>query len=280
MSHAIESRRVGHYQPNFWKPAFLHNSTQPIIPLLFPETLPTVSLLDRNTLLRSKKENLLGPTGVEVQEASVQKFAQAGKLHSQPPRNIGELDLEETLLPCFNGELILKMPKDDVKSRPISVIDTNANPPLNLNLSVAFSTPSKPPSRGNSIRLSPAARLERKSSQTKLSRRSSLPSISQRNSLVIPESDPSDVHIRVLIKRGTLDRLVDVLISGLEVFGATHADDHGEMPLREGKGKIFEVDRAEYAALWWNGFRSFVTPFIFFEVTGSNSRLLHRLILI
>ncbi|KAG8910322.1 rho GTPase-activating protein, partial [Tulasnella sp. 408] len=264
LSFAIESRQRGQYQPYFWKPQPTHSAAQSILPLLFPEPLPTVSLIDRNALIRTKKETLLGPVpGAEVNEAQVQKLTNPNvRSKSRTPsrqRNIAEVDLDETLIPCFGGELVLKLPRDDGKSRPTSFVDSlfpNASP----------SDGAKAPTRGNSIRLNTGSRLERKGSQMRLSRRSSLPSISQRNSLLIPDAPVVESSIRVTVKSGTIDRLVDVLVSGLDGVGVTHADDNGEMPLRDGKSKSFKVDRAEFARVWWTGFRSFVTPLVLFEL--------------
>ncbi|KAG9018257.1 rho GTPase-activating protein [Tulasnella sp. 427] len=247
LSFAIESRQRGQYQPYFWKPQPAHSAAQSILPLLFPEPLPTISLIDRNALIRTKKETLLGPVpGAEVNEAQVQKLTNPNaRSKSRTPsrqRNIAEVDLDETLIPCFGGELVLKLPRDDGKSRPTSFVDSlvpNASPTDGF----------KPITRGNSIRLNTGSRLERKGSQMRLSRRSSLPSISQRNSLLIPEAPVVEASIRVTVKSGTLDRLVDVLVSGLDGVGVTHADDNGESPLRDGKSKSFKVDRAEFARL-------------------------------
>ncbi|KAG8973086.1 rho GTPase-activating protein [Tulasnella sp. 425] len=265
LSFAIESRQRGQYQPYFWKPQPAHSATQSILPLLFPEPLPTISLIDRNALIRTKKETLLGPVpGAEVNEAQVQKLTNPNPRSSKSrtpsrQRNIAEVDLDETLIPCFGGELILKLPRDDGKSRPTSFVDSlfpNASQPDGA----------KAPTRGNSIRLNTGSRLERKGSQMRLSRRSSLPSISQRNSLLIPDAPVVESSMRVTVKSGTLDRLVDVLVSGLDGVGVSHADDNGEMPLRDGKSKSFKVDRAEFARVWWTGFRSFVTPLVLFEL--------------
>lgn len=258
LSFSIEPRQGGRYQSNFWKPPTGYGASQSILPLLFPEPLPTISLLDRNALIRAKKDTLLGPT-IEVDESQVQKLTHTST-KSAKQKTIAEVELDETLIPCFNGELVLKLPRDDMKSRPVSFIESL--PPIGTPPEEA-----KTPTRGNSIRLSPAARLERKNSQIRLSRRSSLPSISQRNSLLVPDTPTTETQIRVTIKSGTLDRLVDVLVSGLEGVSVTHTDDNYEMPLRDGKSKSFRVDRMEFNRVWWAGFRSFVTPIVLFEVS-------------
>ncbi len=68
------------------------------------------------------------------------------------------------------------------------------------------------------------------------------------------------------MKAGTLDRLVEVLAHGLPGVSVSIADDNGEMPLREGKTRDVKLDRSDFASVWWNVFRSFVSPLVFFEV--------------
>ena len=106
--------------------------------------------------------------------------------------------------------------------------------------------------------------MDRKAS---LARRSSLPSISQRASVVLQEH-PSERPVRVVVKAGTLERLVEVLAHGLPGISVSIADDNGEMPLREGVARDIRLDRSDFASIWWNVYRSFVTPLVFFEVRG------------
>ena len=99
-----------------------------------------------------------------------------------------------------------------------------------------------------------------------MARRSSLPALSNRQAYVTAEFS-SERPLRVLVQAGTIDRLVDLLVHGLDNVSVSVADDNGEMSLREGTRDLV-VDRAEFASVWWNVFRSFVTPFVFFEVSG------------
>lgn len=66
----------------------------------------------------------------------------------------------------------------------------------------------------------------------------------------MPDAPTAEANIRVAIKSGSLDRLVDVLVSGLEGVSVTHTDDNFEMPLGDGKNKSrnksFRVDRVEF----------------------------------
>ena len=123
-------------------------------------------------------------------------------------------------------------------------------------------------SRNPSIRVKPSTSqgLDRK---TSVARRSSLPSVSllSRQNFVTTTAEPSlDPPLRVVVQAGTLNNLVDVLVHGLEGISVSVADDNGEMSLREGMKHEVLIDRVEFARVWWNVFRSFVSPFVFFEV--------------
>ena len=136
--------------------------------------------------------------------------------------------------------------------------------------------PSRPPSgvvdtplektvsRAPSIRVKPGAShgLERKPSQL---RRNSLPSLSKKPSFITTDV-PSERPVRVVVQAGTLDKLVDVLIEGLQGISISVSDDNGEIPLTDRKTREARIDIDEYANVWWSIFRSFVTPLVFFEV--------------
>jgi hypothetical protein len=69
------------------------------------------------------------------------------------------------------------------------------------------------------------------------------------------------------VQAGTLNNLVNILVHGLENISVSVADDNGEMTLREGKTRELALDKVEFARVWWNVFRSFLTPLVFFEVS-------------
>jgi len=67
-----------------------------------------------------------------------------------------------------------------------------------------------------------------------------------------------------------MNALVTVLAHGLRNVSVSVADDNGEMTLKEGMTRELVVDRMEFARVWWNVFRSFLTPLVFFEVSLSS----------
>jgi hypothetical protein len=119
-------------------------------------------------------------------------------------------------------------------------------------------------SRNPSIRVKPGSShgLDRKSS---VARRNSLPSLSQRKNFVTAEPS-SEPPLRVVVQAGTLNMLINILVHGLHNVSVSVADDNGEMSLRERTTRELLVDRMEFARVWWNVFRSFITPLVLFEV--------------
>ncbi|CAE6515386.1 unnamed protein product [Rhizoctonia solani] len=307
LSFAIEPRRNRHYAPHFFRNKGTQ-STHPLMPLLFPELMPTVNMLDRTHIVRGKKLSSTahgeGTGPVEMTQEHIQEvvtrtraFQSGGKGQSKGKevRLLGE-DLGETTLTVFEGELVLKLVKEEkstgerVLSRSTTMLRTVSRPAslteedtfdelsaglsgiLSPNISGALSPGSaalrleRKPSRSPSIRATPSSHLERKQSAVR-SRRSSLPSISQRTSLVVTEAS-GEPPLRALVSSGSLEKLVDVLVSGLEEVGmqTSPADDNGETSLREGRTRGVRVDHAEYCRIFWGVFRSFVTPMVLFEM--------------
>ncbi|KAG9092063.1 rho GTPase-activating protein [Ceratobasidium sp. 370] len=303
LSFAIEPRRNRHYAPHFFrnKPP---QSSHPLAPLLFPELMPTITMLDRSQIVRGKKvsNNVYGDANspVEMRQEHIKAVvtrtqAFQSDVRGKDVRLLGE-DLGETMLTVFDGELVLKLMKEGEKgigeraqmstsrstamlrnmSRPASLVEEEEGDlvpspgvPFGPSASGVQATPSKSehkPSRTPSIRATPSSHLERKQSVVR-SRRSSLPSISQRTSLAVAETS-EEPPLRALVSSGSLERLVDVLVSGLEEVGmqTSPADDNGETSLREGRTRGLRVDHAEYCKVFWGVFRSFVTPMVLFEM--------------
>jgi len=274
LSLAAEPKRRGLFEPFFWSQSMTtpHVLCHPLTPLLFVDPLPTVTLLDRGQIWRGRLES--GPTKMSVEELqrlrridiALTPASRGNKSDASSSKdrlfNIGNVDIRETAIPVYEGELLL-IARSDLdplsSSRPPS--RAPSRPPSSV---VEGCSSEKPMTRSPSIRVKPGSSqgLERKSS---VARRSSLPSISSRRNAVVTEVS-SERPIRVVVQAGTLDRLVSVLVHGLQGVSVAVADDNGETSLREGKTRDLVVDRAEFARIWWHVFRSFVTPFVFFEV--------------
>ena len=272
LSLTTEPRKMGLYEPHFWTRS--SNAVQAyananLVPLLFPEHLPYVSFIDRTQLLRSRLESG-GQKQLKIEDVRIIRSGEInlgarrrsfGGPDSGPGRDIGG-----TVIPVFDGELILLVSpgKEVAPSRPSSFV--RSRPPSRIVESSLGGCVEKPISRAPSIRVRPGSShgLDRKAS---LARRNSLPSIAARTDLVIPEH-PTERPVRVVVQAGTLERLVDILAHGLPGISVSISDDNGEMPLKDGRTRDAKLDRGDFSTIWWNVFRSFVTPLVFFEVRG------------
>ena len=266
LSLAAEPRRKGLFEPYFWARS-THISYTSLIPLLFPDPLPTLTLVDRSKLVRGRLESDASEMQ-HLRSVDSQLRQEAGrKLHGLDANqdHVKRLILGSggTVISLYNGDLRL------VVQSGIFELDSSPRPSSHLSRppsSVVDHGQEKTLSRIPSIRVKPSTSqgLDRK---TSIARRSSLPSVSllSRQNFVTSEPSP-DPPLRVVVQAGTLNNLINVLVHGLENTFVSVADDNGEMSLREGMKREVVIDRAEFARVWWNVFRSFVSPFVFFEV--------------
>jgi hypothetical protein len=246
---------------------------------MFPEPLSSVTLIDRTQLIRGRVDSdasdiqyLRGASpGMDPQLRILQRSVQ--NANDVTKRLI--MGTGGTVISLYNGELVLVVqpggmensssrPSSRVPSRPpSSAMDGGHTGLSGMGMGLERE---KPMSRAPSIRVKPTSShgLERK---TSMARRSSLPSLSQRPTFTVSERS-SDPPLRVLVQAGTLRALVNILVHGLKSVSVSVADDNGEMTLREGMTRELVVDRMEFARVWWNVFRSFVTPLAFFDVSS------------
>ncbi|OCH89401.1 hypothetical protein OBBRIDRAFT_732687 [Obba rivulosa] len=263
LSLAAEPRRKGLFEPYFWTRHASHQSFHPLTPLLFPEPLPTVTFLNRALIARSRLDSNASVLNMQdVQHIRDMRSRADGvtAARTSTSKNRG-LDLGGTVLSVHNGELLLLVQPGSEATGPSQ---PSSRAPSRPPSSVAdLPSVDRTFSRTPSIRISPGSSrgLERKPSMI---RRNSLPSISQRTSLLIPEA-PAEKPIRVIVQAGTLDRLVDVLVHGVQGVSVSVSDDNGETPLQDAKTREVQVDMDDFSRVWWNVFRSFVTPQVLFE---------------
>lgn len=290
LSCAAEPRKKGLFAPYYWSRQAAHGP-QAFMPLLVPEVLPTVTLIDRAQLVRSKKvsyetTNVLGDHTLRASD--LRNVHSQGSAQSQGPgegagaggpagkkgerrRERAAFDFGGMMLPVFDGELLLcvvSSAKSD--SRPVSQAGDSAG---KENVRTGSATPSSNGSgttlsKQPSIRVKPAAAggLDRKASNR--ARRASLPALSQKApapALVLDQKPEPTLH--AVVQAGTLDALVHFLVHGLEGVSVSVADDNGEMCLSDKRTRAVKVDCAEFARIWWPSFRSFVSPYVLFQVS-------------
>ncbi|KAJ6626628.1 hypothetical protein B0H10DRAFT_1997916 [Mycena sp. CBHHK59/15] len=259
LSLAAEPRRKGLFEPHYWTRAANQTPYVSLIPLLFPDVFPTSTLVDRAQLLRGRVDSDTDPRLLRL-DPNLRPPA--------PRRDIGGLaglSQSGTVIPVYNGEVLLTVLQGSGNdsagsSRPSSRIPSR--PPSSV---VADGSSTEAPlGRAPSVRVKPGSSqgLDRK---TSIARRNSLPSPSQRRNFVASEPS-SEPPLRVMVQAGTLNWLVDILVHGLQNVSVSVADDNGEMSLREGKTRELIVDQVEYSKVWWNVYRSLVSPLVFFEL--------------
>ncbi|KAL4249617.1 hypothetical protein ABKN59_006179 [Abortiporus biennis] len=272
LSLAAEPRRRGSFEPFFWSKPPTQTLFHLLLPLLFPEPLPTVAFVNRGLLPRGR----LDSAGSTLNVREIQYLRELKPLNRDRRVNVDSvkmngLDLGGTVIVLYDGELtLLVQPGTEplAPSQPPS--RSPSRPPSSV---VDNPTPEKSLSRNPSMRVKPGASqgLERKASQM---RRNSLPSLSRKPSFITAEP-VSERPLRVVVQAGTIDRLVDVLVEGLHGVSVSVADDNGEMPLNNGKTREVRVDVEEFAAVWWETYRSFITPHVFFELLRKRYRGAH-----
>lgn len=264
LSLAAEPRRKGLFEPYFWSRLSNQPTTHPLAALLFPEPLPTISFLNRAHIVRGRVDSSASLNIQDIRDLRLQADGDR-TVRMEHPKLAG-FDLGGTIIPVYGGELLLLVqPGGDPLSSSRPTSRAPSRPPSR---SAGTDSPAteKMFSRSPSIRVTPGSShghgAERKPS---LARRNSLPSISQRTSLVVTDVG-SERPLRVVVQAGTLDRLVDVLVHGLQGVSVSVADDNGEMPLTDRKTREVRVDMDDFSQVWWNVFRCFVTPQVLFEV--------------
>lgn len=255
LSFAAEPKKKCLFSPHFW--AKSSNVQYAFTPLQLVEPLPSITLTDRTHLLIPKK---VSENGEPIHPSRVLELRRTMEPHGlirsnrevkSAEREKSKFDLRGLVLPVFDGELLLYVASGpDSVTRPASTVDGDV-------------PPETPPSRSPSIRVkSAAAGLDRKSSRA---RRASLPALSQRTNRILTDN-AGESSMRAIVRAGTLDALVHFLVHGLDGVTVSVADDNGEMSLSDKTTKSVKVDQIEFISVWWNTFRSFVSPYVFFQV--------------
>lgn len=263
-SLAIEPRRKGLFEPHFWsRPSPTSAPQASLLPVLFPEPMPSLAWIDRSQILRGRVESDLSDV---PRLRAVQGQLRADDSHLG--KRISGFAPRGTVIPVYNGDLLLVVQStagtdSTPSSRPTSRVPSR--PPSSIVDQAMNDTGSRPVSRTPSIRVKPGSSqtLDRK---TSMARRNSLPSLSNPRAFAISEPS-SEPPIRVLVQGGTLNALVEILVHDLVNVSVSVADDNGEMSLKERTPRELKLDHREFAIVWWSVFRSFVTPLVLFEVS-------------
>lgn len=267
------------FEPYFWTPIPpVQQQAHPLLALMMPEPLPSIALIDRAEVIRGRTESSGNINTAQEVAAARELLLQPDP---RPKRSSGDPVWDPTIgvpgdiggieITVFEGELIVTIQSLSEPSTSQPASRSTSRPPSSI---ADVNGVDKSFGRSPSIRMRrPGTKgLERKPST--INRRNSLPSVPSNPEELIPPQTSSERPLRVRVKAGTLERLVDVLLHGLQGVSVAFSDDNGEMPLRDGKHRDLKVDHSDFSTVWWNSFRSFVTPLVLFEVRTHPSTLL------
>lgn len=300
-----------------------------MIPLLFPQALPTISLIDRDSLLQTTRETHMGArTNSSANLAAVSKggpppvstngHAQAslvglnagGGRKPVRPRSLSgaharteSLDLAlpsavtgvaagpalpsvseasagrklffgslqavgglgETVISQCGGNLVLKVNQDPFQrttgkgSRPTSIIEASSHSRRSSIIGGA--------SARDSLTLTSLSSSFKRNSNPVGSRRDSIvqgSAASKRVSVAGSVNSDGPGPLRVDVKAGSLDNLLDVLLFGVDGLKMTVKDDMG---VESGSSRRLHVNLPAYRTEFFATFRSFTTPSLIFEVS-------------
>ncbi|RGB34098.1 hypothetical protein C1646_165167 [Rhizophagus diaphanus] len=137
----------------------------------------------------------------------------------------------EMLMFVKDGELVFKSVRDATGSRPASLVENSSGTS----------------SKRNSIH--------------------GLVALTQQNS---PRTSIYNIDhheaLMVVVKAGTLERLVDVLVNGVASYSTSVVDDNGEPPLTVGKQGQLGINSEEYLATFFSTYRSFCSPILLLDI--------------
>jgi hypothetical protein len=275
LSYSAETRTKINYFPHYWKPRSELNLS-PLAPTDFPRPFPTLHLVphepnraqpapvgEAHPLSEGHFRHILDLARGALNGSHA--WRRSADMSSQThPTAFSDNEIGDTFVFAYNGEIVLKvlcnMPSP--RSSQYHAGASRASPEATGGSGDGTNGAPRSLSRAPSVNAAMSGSLSRKASRTSLlSRRSSLPSLSRGPSFTHPEVRTS-TSLVVAVSGGTLDRLIDVLIDGLEVT-VSSTDDSG---LSVGATRTLCVDRQDFESTWWATFRSFVSAFVFFEV--------------
>lgn len=277
LSYSVETRTKINFSAHHWKPPS-EITFSPLTPIDFPRPFPIPHLVPQASS-RAHSD----PTGVGESLSSISEeyfrhvlnlcgdvandaraWRRSPDMSSQGHSTVySDNEIGDTFAFAYNGEIVLKVLRNMQPRRSSQYRDSASRLSAEALGELSGESPvSRPLGRAPSVSAAISGSLSRKASRISLlSRRSSLPSLSRGPSFMRRDVK-ADTSLTVVVCGGTLDRLIDVLIDGLEVT-VSSTDDSG---LSVGTTRTLCVDRQDFESSWWATFRSFVSAFVFFEV--------------
>jgi len=278
LSYSAETRTKINFFAHYWKPRS-EITLSPLAPIDFPRPFPILRLVPHETGRPRTAPPDVGETPPPISEDHFRHVLNLGRDTSNSTRvwrhstdmssqdhstAHSDHEIGDTLVFAYNGEIVLKVLRNTPSPRSSQYAGTSrvSREAVGVTPGDGSSCAPRPLSRAPSVNAAMSGSLSRKASRTSLlSRRSSLPNLSRGPSF-IHRDVKTHTSLAVAVSGGTLERLIDILIEGLEVT-VSSTDDSG---LSSGATRTLCVDHQDFKNTWWATFRSFVSAFVFFEV--------------
>ncbi|KAK0524936.1 rho GTPase-activating protein [Tilletia horrida] len=265
LNHSLhaEPRTLGAHEPYWRQPRSARATSSALVPLLFPQPLPHLSLVDRAAILAGVTEParsnaaLLDPERTITQRSPGVRPQLSGSPLSrsltfpptQPMRGSRSFPFnriaEWSSSSSANGssgsgadEHVLRIGKDLI---------------LRTVGEMAPSTPSSP--RASKRFSQDMSRQTRPLSQ--VSKRSSLPA-SNRSSVI-----DTPAVLEVTLKAASLEKIADIMVMGVDHVTTSLPDDNGEAPLSSARKARLSMDLQSFRLAFLGTFRTLCTPNVF-----------------
>ncbi|KAE8216721.1 hypothetical protein CF327_g157 [Tilletia walkeri] len=259
LNHSLhaEPKTLGAHEPYWRQPRSARATSNALVPLLFPQPLPHLSLVDRASLLAGVTEPPRSSSGLLDPERTITARSPGSRPQlsgsplarsltfpaSQPTRNARTFAFNR--IPewsSVSGNAGGNGDEHVLHIGPDLVLRTVGE--------VAPSTPSSP--RASKRFSQDMSRQTRPLSQ--VSKRSSLPA-SNRSSVVDVAAT-----LAVTLKAGSLEKITDIMVMGVDHITTSLPDDNGEVPLSSARKAHLSMDLHSFRLAFLGTFRTLCTP--------------------
>ncbi|PWN20631.1 hypothetical protein BCV69DRAFT_282852 [Microstroma glucosiphilum] len=258
-----------------WRPSLPPQlNAKALIPLMFPEALPTLDLLNREDVVNilypgmSQQRRPSGSLGGAEASAGFARYVRSPLGGAPLKGRSSPASLRRTRTYPAIGTRNKSVPFGDI-SEWAALADRGAAPHdegtvfrIGSDLVLKATEDAQLNSSSGSPMLSNARfsqELSRSRPLSQMSKRSSLPA-SQRSSMV-----DAFVSVQVVVKAASLERLVDILVLGVSDLTVTLSDDNGEIPLQSARRSKLSMDVHAFRTSFLATYRSTCTPIVLFE---------------
>lgn len=248
----------------------------PILPLLMVESLPHITLIDREKIIASsgtvpRKHSTPGPSATPS-AATLPPSTRLARHSSYPPHNTASMNgvsvftrlrneiatPSDTLLRFADGDIVFRIISAAAPTLPLA--SSNEQGVLSRTSSWIESRSSRTRSARTSLgsNIVPLSRTSSKRESSPTSSRS--PDVGTGKLQVAGEEEP----VHVVVRAGTAETLVDLLVLGTNNLKTPSTDADGQASLT-GRRPL-SLDMAEYRAAFFATFRSFSSALVILDM--------------